>query len=281
MGSSWLDLATQRWVRATGRRVDLSAERWLQGPVGGTDVIGSSWLSAEADRLEASVTPSGQPAGLLASMAALDGDAFTAADLAPSVRDFYEQTSRWRLDAWVAWSSWAWPFGWLLSTAFARRLEQLALPLRPLDVAHGMTSTVTPLRRDGEQVAALWLRRLRSTGVVVFSGLYSAVAPRGSQSPAIKVAFPLPNGRLVVLLTPRVGDQGSLVLSSSRGGWGGQGAYLVVDTPGGSWARRIPIHEQFHVHVDDEGVLRTDHSLALGPLPVLRLHYRLTPSQDA
>lgn len=63
-----------------------------------------------------------------------------------------------------------------------------------------------------------------------------------------------------------------------RGGWGGHGAYLVVDTADGCWARRIPIRERFHVDVDDEGVLRTDHSLTLGPLPVLRLHYRLTPS---
>jgi hypothetical protein len=35
------------------------------------------------------------------------------------------------------------------------------------------------------------------------------------------------------------------------------------------------------VFVDDEGVLRTDHDLRLGTLPVLRLHYRLTEAGDA
>lgn len=110
----------------------------------------------------------------------------------------------------------------------------------------------------------------------MFSGLYSTVALPGSGQPAIKVDFPLPNGRLVVLLDPRVGDRGALELTSARSPWGGPGAYLVVDTARGSWARRIPVHEHFRIFVDDDGELRTDHRLALGPLPVLRLDYRLT-----
>ena len=277
MDGNWLDLVTQQWVRATGRRVDLSREYWLQGPVGGTDTIADSWLVGEAARRNAAVEADTEVAGLLAPMSALDGTGFTAAALAPAVRDFYERTSRWRLDASVTWSPWAWPFGWLLSTVFAHRLEQLALPLRPRDLADGMTSGVTPLLRDGHQVAALWLRRLRSTGSVVFSGLYRTVVLPGSGQPAVKVDFPLPNGRLVVLLAPRVGNRGSLELSSTRGGWGDPGPYLVVDTARGCWARRIAVHEHFRVYVDDDDVLRTDHRLTLGPLPVLRLHYRLTP----
>lgn len=277
MDGNWLDLATQQWVRATGRRVDLSREYWLQGPVGGTDRIAASWLADEAARQDAVVDADSGGAGLLESMSALDGKGFTAAALAPAVRDFYEQTTRWRLDASVTWSPWAWPFGWLLSSVFARRLEQLALPLRPRDLAAGMTSAVSPLRRDGHQVAALWLRHLRSTGSVVFSGLYSTVALPGSGQRVVKVDFPLPHGRLVVLLAPRVGSRGALELSSTRAAWGGPGAYLVVDTVRGCWARRIAVHEHFRVHLDDEDVLRTDHRLTLGSLPVLRLHYRLTP----
>jgi hypothetical protein len=43
------------------------------------------------------------------------------------------------------------------------------------------------------------------------------------------------------------------------------------------WARRIPIAESFDLFVDSDGILRTDHNLALGNIPVLRLHYRLQP----
>jgi len=279
-----MDGATRLWVRGTGRRVDLATTPWLQGPVGDIDRVGDAWLPGEAERLGAAVgAPGGSGAatsGLLGSMADLDRTGFAAAALAEPVRRFYERTSGWRLDAWVGWAPWAWPFGWAVAALFARRLDQLALPMRSLDLAHGMSSTVTPLVRDGAQAGALWLRRLRATGRVVFSGLYGVVPLPGTGEPAVRVTFPLPRGRLVVLLRPTATARGGLVLTSGAGGWGDPGAYLVVDRPSGCWARRIPVHERFHVLVDDEGVLRTDHHLHLGALPVLRLHYRLT-EQDA
>jgi hypothetical protein len=83
----------------------------------------------------------------------------------------------------------------------------------------------------------------------------------------------------VVLLQPRALPDGSLRLTSREAPWGADGAYLVVQPPWRErgWARRIPVHEVFHVYVDDEGVLRTDHEIRLWRLPVLRLHYRLDP----
>ena len=278
-----MDGATRFWVRATGRRVELPVTPWLQGPVGDLDRVGDAWLPAEADRLGAEVAgPRGAddagPRGLLGSVADLDRPGFAADALAGPVRRFYEGTSTWRLDAWVGWAPWAWPFGWAVAALFARRLDQLALPMRSLDLAHGMSSAVTPLVRDGAQVGALWLRRLRATGRIVFSGLYGVVRLPASGEPAVGVTFPLPRGRLVVLLRPTATARGGLVLTSGAGAWGEPGAYLVVDGPGGCWARRVPVHERFHVFVDDEGVLRTDHDLRLGALPVLRLHYRLTES---
>jgi hypothetical protein len=277
----WTDEATQLWVRRTGRRVDLQAEPWLRGPVGDVGRIAGTWLEAEARRLRAELVRDADAGdrGLLGSMADLDAPGFAAASLTGPVRRFYEQTSRWRLDAWVGWSPWAWPFGWAVTAVFSRRLEQLALPLRSLDLAHGMTSAVTPFVREGRHVGAVWLRRLRSTGHVVFSGVYGVVRLPGSGEPVVRVAFPLPNGRLVVLLRPSATPGGGLVLTSGPGRWGDPGAYLVVERPAGAWARRVPVHEEFHVHVDDEGVLRTDHRLDLGRLPVLHLHYRLTESQ--
>lgn len=196
-------------------------------------------------------------------MALLDGPGFDAAKLRPEVRDFYEQTSRWRLQVWAQWCSAAWPFGWLLSTVFARRLEQLSLPLRPLDVAHGMTSDVrTVVGPDGDVLGTLWHRRLRSTGDTVFSGWYGVETAPGASRPSVRVVFPLPNGRLVVLLRPDVTADGDLLLTSTPGRWGDDGAYLVVqpDRRHRGGARRIPVHEQFRVFVDDD-VLRTDHRL--------------------
>lgn len=244
--------------------------------MGDLDLVGEEWLDREASRLNAHVTQPAADAGLLASMALLDHQDFAPELIHKVIRDFYERTARWRLDAWVGWSPIAWPVGWLLSTVFARRLQQLALPLRSLDLTHGMTSTVVPIQHESQQIAAMWLRRLRSTGATVFSGLYRVVRLPATGEPAVQVVFPLPLGRLVVVLRPESADNGDFVLASTGSVWGGPGAYLVVERGGRSWARQVPLHERFHLYIDDEQTLRTDHHLWLGRMPVVRLHYRLT-----
>jgi len=56
---------------------------------------------------------------------------------------------------------------------------------------------------------------------------------------------------------------------------------VVVGSSGQSgWARRIPIIERFVVWLDDEGILRTDHSMYLWHIPVVRLHYRLERQRE-
>lgn len=209
----------------------------------------------------------------------LDGPGFAATALHPLVRNFYERTARWRLELWSQWSPLAWPAGWVISALFARRLDQLGLPLRPLEVAHGMSNEVVPVVGiDGEVLGTSWRRRLRTSGGALFSGWYGTALLPGADRLSLRVAFPLPEGRLAVLLRPAVTASGGLLLTSGRGGWGQDGAYLVVQPAGEptGWARRIPVHERFHVQLDDEGVLRTDHDLRLGSMPVLRLHYRLS-----
>jgi hypothetical protein len=272
---SLLDRATQQWVRATGRHLDLGTHRWLDGPTGGANLIGDDWLLPEAARHLASLEDGG---GLLSTMNVLDGDHFDPSNLSPQITDFYEHTSDWHLDVWSQWCPIAWPFGWLLSSIFAQRLEQLSLPLRPLDAAHGMDSKVVVAKTsDGTQVGAMWLRTLRHTGQTVYSGWYGTALLPGHTQPSIRIAFPLPNGSITVFLRPSANSDGSLRLTSAPGRFGDDGAYLIVNNnPNSTTVKRVPIHEEFHVYVDDNGVLRADHALDLGPVPVIRFHYRLT-----
>jgi hypothetical protein len=270
----WMDRCTQQLVRATGRLVDFEEHPWLLGPVGDFREIGTDWLTLEADRHGGSVGTG----GLLDAMSVLDGPGFKASNLAQPVVDFYERTSAWRMEVWSQWCPAMWPFGWLISSVFARRLQQLNLPLRPLDTAYGMDSEVLAVSdRQGSQVGAAWLRTLRSTRQAIYSGWYSVVIPPGADRPSVRVVFPLPNGSVTVLLRPEVRSDGALILSSPLGPFGSDGAYLVVARPDrkSGWVRRVPLAERFVVFVDDEGVLRTDHDLNLGQVPVLRLHYRL------
>jgi hypothetical protein len=129
-------------------------------------------------------------------MAALDGAGFRSADVDPLVRHFYEHTADWRMEVWAQWSAVFQPGGELISRLFGKRVQQLALPTRPLDVAHGMDSRVVHLVDSrGAQKAAGWLRTLSATGEFVYSGCYSTRlldAHTGRERPDVAVVSGLP-----------------------------------------------------------------------------------------
>jgi hypothetical protein len=118
-----IDRATQTWVQATGQEVDLHEHRWLAGPTGDVTVVADDWLGREAHRLNGSLVEGG---GLLPDFSALSGDDFNPSGLAQPIIDFYERTAEWRLEVWSQWCGAAWPFGWLISALFARRLNSSA-----------------------------------------------------------------------------------------------------------------------------------------------------------
>ncbi|TIC88657.1 hypothetical protein E8D34_02995 [Nocardioides sp. GY 10113] len=274
-----VDLGTRKFWRAAGRRVDLDgAESWLRGPTSGRGPVTDDWLEAEAARLGGSVVRGRAGSGLLRDLAELDGPGFSAALVHPRIRDFYERTSGWRMEVWVGWSPVFWPGGELISRLFGRRLDQLALPTRSLDVARGMDSEVSLIVDDeGVQRAAAWTRTVRSTGDRAFSGSYSTRLLPGARRRSVHAAFPLESGNVQVFLRPEHGPNGSFFLRSPGGRFGQDGAYVVADDRGATYAASAPIRESFHLYLDDEGVLRADHQLRLWSATAVRLHYRLDP----
>lgn len=272
-----LDRLTRGYWRTTGRPVDLAGEHsWLRAPTSSGPVVGDAWLAEAAEVLGGSVRRDVADGGLLPSLSVLDGPGFRAADVRPEIRDFYEHTSHWRMETWTGWNPLFQPGGELISRLFGRRVQQLALPTRPLDVAYGMDSRIAHVvSPEGEQLAAGWVRTLRATGEYVFSGCYSARRLAGDAQPRVHVAFPLEAGNVQVFLRPQAVDDGGLLLSSPPGDFGDDGAYVVVEEGGEAHAARVPIHETFRVFVDGEGVVRTDHVLRLWSAQVVRLHYKL------
>jgi hypothetical protein len=265
--------------RTTGRPIDLwGGEQWLAAPMHDGQTIADGWLSAAA-AAHGGTLHEAETNGLLADMSELDGPNFVAADLLPQVRDFYEHTSRWRMEVWTQWNALFQPGGELISRYFGRRVQQLALPTRPLDVALGMDSRVISIiDGEGQQRAAGWLRTLRATGEYVYSGCYSSRTLPGTAQPSVHVAFPLEAGNVQVFLRPTVLPGGGLQLTSPAGAFGEDGAYVVVGDRTQTYAARAPVHETFRLYVDAEGVLRTDHVLRLWSSTVVRLHYKLTPA---
>jgi len=270
------DIAAQTWMVLTSRPVERDRFPWLLGPAAGNEVVGHGWVDQEAQAIGGR-TSTGPDLGLLPDFNALASPAFDAARVNPKIVDFYEHTSAWQLDLWSEWCPFAWPFGWLLTSMWSERLQQLSLPMRPLDVSFGMDSQVVQLHGpDDAVVGAAWLRSMRKTGATTYSGLYGITELPSQRRPSVRVVFPLPRGCLSVFLRPSVDDAGGLHLHSPIGEFGEEGAYLVLNRGDGRInARRVPVAEHFHLYVDGDGDVRTDHFVRLWSVPTIRLHYRL------
>lgn len=272
------DWATQRWVRATGRPVSVEEHPWLDAISGDTDVIGTDFFARIATREGLVVARDGAPRGLVPDLSALEGPGCSTRDLDPAVVDFYERTSEYNFDVWSEWSGAFRPFGRLLAALFSRRLQQLNVPLSPLDTSLGIDSEVFHIRSSqGELVRTAWVREVKATGNTLYAGSYSVCTVPGHPSPCIRVVFPLPNGNAHVILKPRSHEDGSLTVSSRGERFGDPGFYFYVRSgPGRGWARYVPaLKEDIHVFARAGDDPRADHVLELWGMNVLRLHYRM------
>jgi len=274
----FLQKAIEWLVRLTGRRVRKGDAPWLQCVIGRPGRIGVEIYRqiANEEKLEM-VWP--EDAGLIPDFSALRGPAFEPNQIHPLIRQFYEHTAEYRLEVWSE-VYFAGKFVlWLLVEFISRQMDQLNFPISSLEVAKGMTSEIVQLREPatGKIVHTGWLRRFRSTGKVIYAGLYSTAKLPGEQNPCVKVTFPC-YGSSSVYLRPYAHADGSFGLVSKGDGFGCVGFYRILES--GKDALRVrnfkTLHEIFHVYVDDDGVLRTDHVIKFIGLTILRLHYKMT-----
>ena len=270
--------AIRFWVRLTGKNISRNDAPWLDCPMGPGRVIGRRFYEELADRDGLRLEPR-DDAGLVTSFHDLDGGEFHANDVHPRVRDFYEQTAKYRLDAWCESSIIMRPFLWLLVRFVSRHMDQLNFPVSPLEVSRGMTSEIVPIVDpvSGRRLYTGWRRRLVAVDRIIYTGLYQSETPPTSTRPYVKVSFPLPYGSATVFLRPESQPDGSLKLTSDGKRFGESGFYRMVQIRDGEWKVRFvnTLHEVIHVYVDESDVLRTDHSFTFFGISVLRLHYKM------
>lgn len=264
-------------VRLFGRVVREVDVPWLAGPTGGAH-IGDRPYEECAAREGLALARGAASGGLVEDFGALRGPDLDPDAVDARVRHFYEHTAGYRLDLWAR-SHFPARIGlWLLVTTISRKVDQLNFPLDVLESARGLDSEIVHLRDpSGRLRYAGWYRRLAETGRSVYTGFYTTAAPPQSPGPCVKVVFPMPNGNATVILRPRVGEGGALLLDSSGKGFGDAGFYRLQRAGGDRlrvWRVRT-LREHFRVYTDAHGVLRCDHSVRFLGLPVLDLHYRM------
>lgn len=274
------DQLTQQWVKLTGQKINLEEHEWLIGPVGATDIIKDKFIHDLAFKEDLELSRNEENAGLLNSIEEIGITDEERARLTNSVADFYENTSNYNFEMWSEWKGLFRPFGGILSILFSKRLQQLNLPLSSLDVAKGLKSEIIKLKskKDKSTKWTIWYRKLKGSGDVIYSGIYTSCNNPNYKNPLLKVIFPLPNGNASVIMKKEVLEDGSLLLSSDGSKFGDNGFYFTLtDHKGQYWAKFVKaMHEWINVYEDEENVLRADHVLNFYGFNFLKLHYKMT-----
>ena len=273
-----VEFAINSWVKIAGKSVRKADYPWLRCPMGPKGRIGAEFYEhlSLREELEIAKIPD---AGLVESFEDLRSAGFDPSRVHPSIIDFYEHTSRYRLEAWSESPLVTRFFLWGLTRFVSKRMDQLNFPVSSLDLSEGMTSEVLPMvdARTRKRVYTGWLRRMVSTKRVIYTGLYMTETPSAFNAPCVKVSFPVPNGSATVFLRPEAMPDGSFKLISSGSKFGDPGFYRMVEADEDSWhvLRIRTLKELFHVYLDQEGALRTRHVVKFMGLTVLRLAYKM------
>jgi hypothetical protein len=279
---SFLAIVIELLVRLTGRRIRRTVAPWLSCFLGEPGRIGAGIYQriAEAEHLELRVPAS---AGLVPNFESLRGSSFDPDLVHPRIRHFYEHAASYHLEVWSEAYLVGRFFLWLLVEFLSTHMDQLNFPISSLEVAKGMSSEIVQLvdSKSGQLRYTGWLRRLKSSGRVIYAGIYSMTNVPNEDNPCVKVTFPC-RGSANVYLRPVAHGDGSFGLESTGSAFGRSGFYRIVKSGPDHWRVRNfkTLHEVFHVYVDSEGVLRCDHKISFVGLTILRLHYKMTLASD-
>ena len=276
------DRVTQQWFIIRGRRIEPNDVPWLIGPFGNIGGIGGGFIDQLAEKEGLSVKRNGESSGLIPSIGDLNFSELELSRLSKSVIDFYENTADYELALSVRWNPVFRTIGVLTNKLFSSRINQLNIPTQNLDDTESLTSEIVSLVEpaSSETRYTIWFRTIRSSGQVVYSGVYgTCILPSGKT--CIKAAFPLPNGNATVLMAPRVGSNGELVLESSGKDFGDAGFYfLLEDSRGDLWSQFIrSFRDRLTIHAEGDHLL-AEQTLTLFKLRVVTFTYRIVPKES-
>lgn len=276
---SFQDWITQQWVIYFGKKIDTTNEKWLLGPFGELNGIGIKFIKQLADKENLTIDNEQNGKGLIQSIHQLNLKEKEIESLSINVIDFYQSTADYELKLKIKWSPFFKIFGLLVRFIFSRRIEQLNVPIRSTENSETLTSEIIHLKdtKTNEVKRTIWLRAYQETRQVVYSGVYeTCVIPSGRT--CIKAIFPLPNGNATVILTPRVGNNGELILESSGKRIGDSGFYFLLrDSKGQLWTKYIKsFRDKLLVRSESENEnITASQTLTLWNLRVLKFEYNI------
>lgn len=238
--------------------------------------VGTGYVRELAEVLGGSYHADAPDVGIVASLDELAGPDFDPSAVDPQVREFYEHTTRFRLDIVPRWRVWVRPGYLLYRAVVAQPLGQANVPLNQRATQRGIRSRIDTITVPDADVVAVrgWIRSFADTDEPIYVGIYTTYRHDGRGY--VSVGFPVPHGSFTATLLPRARPGGGLILTS-RSELDQPGHYLAYVDPASRELTAVEIHgfaEQLDVYVRDDE-LRADHAFSVFGLPFLVLEYRM------
>ena len=239
--------------------------------------VGMGYVEELAERLGRGYVRDSRDVGIIDSLDDLEGPQFEPTLVHPLVREFYEYTTRFKLDIVPDWRVWGRP-GYLLYRALlARPLGQANLPMNQREALRGVHSRIDTIApgAEGEPLLRGWLRSYADDDEPIYVGVYTTY--RDEDRGYVRVGFPLPEMNFTATLIPLHRKDAGLTLTSRSELSEQPGHYLTyIDRDSGELTSAV-VHgfaEQLEVYVRD-GKLIAEHAFRVFGLPFLVLHYRI------
>jgi hypothetical protein len=247
-----------------------------------TGYVGTGYVRQLAEVLGGTYQADAADVGIVASLDDLAGPQFEPAGVEPLVREFYEHTTRFRLDIVPEWRAWVRPGYLLYRTFVARRLGQANVPMNQRETQRGVRSRIDTITPDGADLIGVrgWIRSFADTDEPIYVGIYTTY--RNDGRGFVSVGFPVPQGNFTATLLPLPRPGGGLVLTS-RSGLDHPGHYLSFVDPETRELTTLAVPgfaEQLDVFTDG-GELRAEHAFFLYGRPFLVLHYTIHRKEPA
>jgi len=239
--------------------------------------IGMGYVEDLAERLDREYVRDTKDVGIIGSLDELEGPQFEPALVHPLVREFYEHTTRFKLDIVPKWRTWVRPGYLVYRSLLARPLGQANVPMNQREALRGVHSRIDTILpgKDGEPLLRGWLRSFADDEEPIYVGVYTTY--RDEERGYVRVGFPLPEMNFTATLIPVHRNDGGLTLTSTSTLSDQPGHYLTYINRENGELTSAAVHgfaEQLEVYVRD-GELVAEHAFRVFGLPFLVLHYAI------
>ncbi len=242
-----------------------------------TGYVGTDYVRQLADDIGGNYLADTPDAGIVAALDELAGPDFDPSAVDPRVREFYEHTTRFRLDIVPRWRLWVRPGYLLYRNLVARRLGQANVPMNQRETQRGIRSRIDTITMPDDATIAVrgWIRSFADTDEPIYVGIYTTY--RDGDRGYVSVGFPVPQGSFTATLIPRDRPGGGLVLTS-RSDLEHPGHYLAYVDPTNRQLTALAVPgfaEQLDVFLDEDQLL-AEHAFWVFGFPFLVLEYRIS-----